>query len=724
MTFTRKRFVGPLGSLVLTVAAMAAGTAAHAQPAAGDPPGRVARLSDLNGQVWMYSPDTAEWVSAERNRPLTSGDRLATDPGARAELQMGSTTLRLDASTELEVVELDDDHMSLQLHGGSISARLRNATDAGEFDVTTEDGRFVFQRAGRYRIDRVKPASHLTVFAGQAVYEGPGSALTVNAGQRAEFWLDSSNAAQYSLSSPVKDEFAAWISDRDRGADRVAVPRYVSPEMTGVEDLDRYGSWEQNNDYGSLWIPRGVAVGWAPYSTGHWAYVLPWGWTWVDDAPWGFAPFHYGRWVYYRNSWCWTPGARVARPVYAPALVAWVGGPRVSVSVTVGAGPAVGWFPLAPREVYVPSYRVTPRYVQNINITHVTNVTTITNVYNNPQAPREFYNRRLPNALTVVPTAVLASRQPVAPAAAQLRSQPWVRELNNQPRQGETMVAPPVVAPIAPRAERRPVSPPPGVGGAPRAPRDAATLPRTGEVGRPSVQGNEPSRGGGGERRPGLRDEGGRSDNTPPRPAGSVTVAPTAPTAVTPTAPMVTGPAVPRPVTESPGRRPGSGAGDDRRGPAREQIPPPSTSPAAAPAQAPTPVAPAVAPARPQAPPPQPGAPVTRPTSPREAERPVVQPPPAEPQGRRAPPAQPLGEDRRPAPRGEAAPVPRAPQRVEPAAPVKPAEPPAQAKPAAVPKQEGPDARRPEAPARARAEAVKDNERRGDGRGDRSDKKD
>ena len=320
MTFKPPRFFGLIGSLLLAVASLSAAFNASAQTAPeADPPGRVARLADLNGQVWFYSPDSAEWVAADRNRPLTNGDRLATDPGARAELQVGSTILRLDASSELEVVQLDDDTISLQLHGGSMTARVRNLADAGEVDVQTQEGRFVLQRAGRYRIDRDRPASHLTVFTGQAVYEGPNSALTVNAGQRAEFWLDSGNAAQYSLSSPVNDDFAGWNGERDRTADRVVAPRYVSAEMTGVEELDRYGSWDQNTEYGALWIPRGVAVGWAPYSTGHWAYVRPWGWTWVDDAPWGFAPFHYGRWVYYRDRWGWAPGTRVSRPVYDTA---------------------------------------------------------------------------------------------------------------------------------------------------------------------------------------------------------------------------------------------------------------------------------------------------------------------------------------------------------------------------------------------------------------------
>ncbi len=428
---------------------IAAAPAAVAQQEAADPPGRVGRIADVTGQVWLFTPDTGEWVNASRNRPLTAGDRLSTDAGGRAEVRIGSTTLRLDSGSELEVVRLDDERMSLQLHNGSVAARLRNREAVGEFDLTTAEGRFTVQRPGRYRFDRIDAASHLTVYNGQALYEGPRSALTVNSGQRAEFWIDGGNTAQYSITEPQRDAFSAWNGDRDRSDDRSVSQRYVSPEMTGVEDLDRHGHWEQSPDYGSLWIPRGVAPGWAPYSTGRWAWVSPWGWTWVDDAPWGFAPFHYGRWVWYRSAWSWAPGTYVARPVYAPALVAWVGGPSLNLSVSIGggfSGPAVGWFPLAPREVYVPSYRHTPRYVREVNITHVTN---ITNVINVPVGQRDFSNRKFPHAVTVVPTTVMTSRQSVGPASAQLRDAPEVRELARDPVRHGSLLAPPVAAPVA-----------------------------------------------------------------------------------------------------------------------------------------------------------------------------------------------------------------------------------------------------------------------------------
>ena len=448
-------YIYRLIAAALTLAAL--GSAGAQTDPYADPPSRVARLSEFSGQVWLYNTDSGEWVSAVRNRPITAGDRLATEAGARAELQLGSTTVRLDSNTELEVSALDDERLSLQLINGSATARVVDQVGAGLFDLSTDEGRFVVQRNGSYRFDREGGNSRISVYSGQARYEGPNSGLPVNAGQRAEFWIDSGGVAQYGMSAPVNDAFTAWNSDRDRRTVASVSARYVSPEMTGAEELDRYGRWEQNPEYGALWIPTAVAVDWAPYRSGHWAWVRPWGWTWVDDAPWGFAPFHYGRWVWFRSNWCWAPGTYVARPVYAPALVAWVGGPHLSVSINIGGGPAVGWFPLAPREVYVPTYHVSPRYVQNVNITHVTNITNITTIVNNPQAAvadRDFSNRKFPHAVTVVPTSVMTSRQPVAAAAAQFRDTPAVRELANQPTRSVALVAAPVTAPpVAPRGD-------------------------------------------------------------------------------------------------------------------------------------------------------------------------------------------------------------------------------------------------------------------------------
>src|SRR6266581_2697258 len=180
--------------------------------------------------------------------------------------------------------------------------------------------------------------------------------------------------------------------------------------MTGAQDLGDYGDWQDGGDYGPVWFPRLLPVGWSPYRMGRWAYVGPWGWTWIDDTPWGFAPFHYGRWVYWRSRWGWVPGAYVAAPVYAPALVAWVGPPGTQQALPGGG---VGWFPLAPREPYHPSYRVSITYARSINVGQVVNVNAID--INRPWSGR-FANRQLPQAVSVVAAAAMAAGRPVAGA--------------------------------------------------------------------------------------------------------------------------------------------------------------------------------------------------------------------------------------------------------------------------------------------------------------------
>src|SRR5437879_1193904 len=179
---------------------------------------------------------------------------------------------------------------------------------------------------------------------------------------------------------------------------------------------DDYGDWRETGPYGAVWVPRSMIVGWAPYRYGHWAWVDPWGWTWIDDAPWGFAPFHYGRWVYVDDGWAWVPGHVVARPVYAPALVVFVGGRNWSVAIGLGGGGGgggggVAWFPLGPEEPYVPGYHVSNTYIRNVNVTNV-NVTNI-NVTNVNVTNINYRNRNAPGAVTVVTQPTFLDSRPV-----------------------------------------------------------------------------------------------------------------------------------------------------------------------------------------------------------------------------------------------------------------------------------------------------------------------
>ena len=174
--------------------------------------------------------------------------------------------------------------------------------------------------------------------------------------------------------------------------------------MPGYEDLDDTGDWQRTPEYGPVWVPRHVVAGWSPYRNGHWGWIEPWGWTWIDDAPWGFAPYHYGRWVYRGRGWAWVPGPVVARPVYAPALVVFVGGSTWNVSIGLGGG--VGWFPLGPNEVYVPVYRVSDRYVRRIN--NAPGSLTLADMANT-----RYRNRASPGGVTVVTRETFVGGRPV-----------------------------------------------------------------------------------------------------------------------------------------------------------------------------------------------------------------------------------------------------------------------------------------------------------------------
>jgi hypothetical protein len=422
-------------------------TAAHAQDGAlADPPGRVGRVANLEGSVSWFDHEEGRWAPAERNRPLTSGDRLSTAPDGKAELRVGSTVLRLGAATEVEVLLLDDQRMAFQLHSGKLALRVRSRDLAEEIELNTAEARLLPLRAGHYRLDRSDDTTQASAWRGTLRVEDAKGWL-VESGQRVELWREGRGKGgelRVSSTRPLDDAFTTWVMREDQQDERTASGRYVSPEMTGAEELDRHGRWDRHPDYGPVWVPYEVAADWAPYRHGRWAYVRPWGWTWVDDSRWGFAPFHYGRWVNWRGRWGWCPGEYVARPTYAPALVAWVGGARVSVGVSIGL-PAVAWVPLAPRDWFVPYYRHTPVYIERVNVRpelrpgwgpgrgydrgpdRGTNGPANTPAQV-PTGPVMYGNQGVPGAVTVVPREVLMQRQPVARNVADSRgtNTPWV----------------------------------------------------------------------------------------------------------------------------------------------------------------------------------------------------------------------------------------------------------------------------------------------------------
>lgn len=376
-----------------------------------DPPGRVGRLALLDGEVSLRPADSRRWESASLNWPLTSGDALSTEGRSRAEVRIGSSVLRLAGSTSIDIRQLDDERIRIELERGSVAIRIRSRDAAAAIEVETRDGLVVADKPGQYRVDYENATTVLTNYrGGELDFRSEDSDVVVAEGRRAHVLF--SDHTQVRWSDPERDDFSDWTLGRDDHDDRLGEPRHVSREMTGAEDLHEYGDWRTVDDYGPVWYPRSVPPGWAPYRSGRWVLVQPWGWTWVDDAPWGFAPFHYGRWVMVGGTWGWVPGAYVARPVYAPALVVWMGLPGVSISLSSGSLPHIGWFPLGPREVYVPSYRHSTTYVRRINVTHVTNIVHIDRTVREPRHARHVHRDRH-DAVTVVPGEVVRHSRPV-----------------------------------------------------------------------------------------------------------------------------------------------------------------------------------------------------------------------------------------------------------------------------------------------------------------------
>ena len=406
-----------------------------------DPPTRVARLGYIEGSVSFQPAGEPDWVQAVPNRPMTTGDHLWTDKESRAELQLGSSVIRLSENTGVSFLNLDDHTVQLQLSSGAINIRVRRLDQDDAFEIDTPNLAFTVSEPGNYRLNASDDGTYTVVNlrdgGGQAT--GNGQTYTLHAGQQGTFsGTDSLNADVENIGGP--DQFDSWASGRDRRYDDSRSAKYLSHDVVGYEDLDDNGDWRDDPSYGHVWFPTRVEAGWAPYHTGHWDWIAPWGYTWVDDSAWGYAPFHYGRWVTVGGRWGWIAGPVEVRAVYAPALVVFIGGGPG------GFGGNVGWFALGPREVYVPPYQVSRGYMNRVNISNTTvNTTVITNVYNTTIINKTtsitnvtYANRNVQGAVTVVPQRAFAGAQPVARAAVAVNAQ----ELRSAPVNARVAVAP------------------------------------------------------------------------------------------------------------------------------------------------------------------------------------------------------------------------------------------------------------------------------------------
>lgn len=304
-----------------TAQTAAVAPAAVAADRVAEIPARVGRLADTHGPVFWFDLEQGRWMAAQPNRPLTAGDRVSTGPDGRATLRIGSSSLRLSEATDVELLRLDEQQLRVQLHRGSLAVRVSTGEQAAQTVIGTQQAWVQPRRAGLARLDRPDAqgdTTYLSSWRGEwQVLDEPG--LLAEAGQRLQLRRDSPQQVLHTRpAGPVDDAFAAWVQAEDRVDDRTAYAGWVPAESTGQEDLHRHGRWEQHPEHGRVWLPQDVAPDWAPYRQGRWEYLRPWGWVWMDDARWGFTPYHYGRWVSWQGRWCWVPGPRHTHPVVLP----------------------------------------------------------------------------------------------------------------------------------------------------------------------------------------------------------------------------------------------------------------------------------------------------------------------------------------------------------------------------------------------------------------------
>ena len=419
------------GSVIFVAALVGAttvlSTLAHAQ---GEPPARVGRLAFAQGTVSFHDREQPGWIPAVVNRPLTSGDAIWTEPNARSEISLSGTRVRMEGASQLDMLAIDDSQTRLQLDQGRIDVKCYAMDTNQPYEILTPRGTAALQQQGDYYMEAgsTQDPTRLGVRAGAAQFQAlNGQTVAVRPGEVAEILGDASSPQIRVVNTAPPAPPAYWAA-RDRQVVYDQPPQYLSAGITGYEDLNAYGSWINDGTYGEVWAPRAVPAGWAPYRTGRWIYQEPWGWSWVDEQPWGFAPYHYGRWANLGGRWVWVPPQRDVRPVYAPALVAFVGGVELAAALTNRSVAPVGWFPLGPREAYVPPYTANQDYYLRMNRSARVQDEILRERWESAQR-REAFEAGQRSALmnqrfaTVVPTAAFVNSQPVARAALQVPQQ-------------------------------------------------------------------------------------------------------------------------------------------------------------------------------------------------------------------------------------------------------------------------------------------------------------
>ena len=358
------------------------------------------RLSLADGEVSFSRSGADDWAKARVNTPLAAGDQLYTGRDSNLEIEIGPRAfVRAGPETQLALDSHEADYDQVRVSGGDVSLDARSVPPRHVIEIDTPHGAYTIERPGYYRVAVDDDSTTFTARrGGRATVMTPDGRTEQIEPSEQVVASDGDDAELESYAAPDLDAWDRWNYERSDYQLDARSRRYVPDTVAGVSDLDHYGHWRVVPTYGSVWVPSRVPVGWAPYSRGDWLYDPYYGWTWVDEAPWGWAPFHYGRWIFAGGFWAWAPGPIVARPIYAPALVAFLSVGPFTLGFGIGAPTSIGWIPLGWGEPCIPWWGPRgfvghrhwfgwggPRVLveQHISVTNI-------NVYSNARVPHAF----------------------------------------------------------------------------------------------------------------------------------------------------------------------------------------------------------------------------------------------------------------------------------------------------------------------------------------------
>lgn len=348
-----------------------------------------ARIQRVEGDVALSNAqDNAsanagsdQWIAATENQPFSVGDRIYTRDNSRASLAFtGRNFARLNPNTSLDVLTLDNRRTQLALRDGSAVFDVGYLDQGDLFEVATPYGAVDFEQPGLYNVGIDNGQVLVSVLSGLAQVVGLGGSGQIGKGEMltligqtaADVVLSQIDGrdAGYLVDDYYSYQYPQYYDGRYRDYNvyandpyyfdpyrRNVSYQYVNSYVPGLYDLDYYGDWRNLSGHGYAWSPR-VDAGWMPYQAGYWMTDYPYGPTWVSSEPWGYAPYHYGRWAFVGDRWYWIPDSVNTAPSYSPALVAFV---------PFGQN-EIGWVPLGPGDVYVPRYYNTgwqPYYLTN-----------------------------------------------------------------------------------------------------------------------------------------------------------------------------------------------------------------------------------------------------------------------------------------------------------------------------------------------------------------------